>query len=212
MDFYMVQKTKNYNIKDDVELREMLKNDIDGAFTEIVSRHFYALYHIALNIVKSHYDAEEVVWEALKKAHQSLPNFRGDVSVFMWLRKITINQAYNKLKWNCSHGSKVNIGLSCLSDNANKEYSVKESELIDYKYIPYNEINNHDLGQLLVKLIKSLPHTLQKTVHLFFLHRLPYHEIAKRQHCQLGTVKSRLSRARKILLKNCMPLNIYPNF
>ena len=208
----MDRKAQNYDIQDDIKLHDLLKSNDEEAFTEIVSRHFGRLYSIAFNIVKSHYDAEEVVWEAFKKAYKSLPQFRGDVPVFMWLRKITINQAYNKLKWNCSHGSKVNIGLSCFLDNENGNYDPKELDITDYKHIPSDEVNNSELGRWIVKLIKALPQALRETVNMYFLQKLPYQEIANRQHCQIGTVKSRIFRGRKILMKNFMTLGIYPNF
>ena len=207
----MELKTLNYDIQDDIKLHDLLKSRDEEAFTEIVSRHFDKLYSIAFNIVKSYFDAEEVVWEAFKKAYNSLSQFRGDVPVFMWLRKITINQAYNKLKWNYSHGSKVNIGLGCFFDNENDNYAPRELDITDYRHIPSDEINNNELGCLIVKLIKALPNALQETINMFFLQKLTYHEIAQRQHCQIGTVKSRIFRGRKILLKNFMALGIYPN-
>ena len=205
-------KTPNYDIQDDIKLHDLLKNNDEEAFSEIVLRHFYKLYTIAFNIVRSHSDAEEVVWEAFKKAHKSLPQFRGDAPIFMWMRKITINQAYNKLKWNCTRGSKVNIGLSCFIDGKNDNYASKDLDITDYKHIPSDETNNNELGILIVKLIKSLPNVLQETINMFFLQKMPYHEIAHKQHCQIGTVKSRISRGRKILQKNFMSLGIYPNF
>ena len=208
----MDYKTLDYDIQDDIKLHDLLKINDEDAFTEIVSRHFYKLYNIAFHIVKSHYDAEEVVWETFKKAYRALPQFRGDAPIFMWLRKITINQAYNKLKWNCSHGSKVNIGLSCFLDNENDNHNQRELDITDYKYIPSNEINNRELGCLIIKLIKELPKSLRDTINMFFLQKLPYHTIANKQHCQIGTVKSRISRGRKILQKNFMSLGIYPNF
>ena len=208
----MDRKIQNYDIQDDIKRHDLLKSNDEKAFAEIVSRHFYKLYSIAFNIVRSHSDAEEVVWEAFKKAHKSLPQFRGDAPVFMWLRKITINQAYNKLKWNCSHGSKVNIGLSCLLDNENDQHAPRELDIIDCKHIPSDEINNNELGILTVKLIKSLPNVLQETINMFFLQKMPYHEIAHKQHCQIVNVKSRISRGRKILQKNFTNMGIYPNF
>lgn len=208
----MDQKFQQYNIQDDIELYGLLRSKDEEAFTQMASRYYYQLYNVAYNIVRSHCDAEEVVWETFKKAYKSLPQFRGDAPVFMWLRKITVNQAYNKLKWNCRHGSKVNIGLSCFMDNKNGNFDPKELDITDYKHTPINEINNHELGCLIVKLIKSLPVPLQETVYMFFLQKLPYCKIADKQRCQIGTVKSRIFRGRKLLLKNLMALGIYPNF
>ena len=189
-----------YGKLDDLELTERIKQGDSPAFDEIVSRYYQRLYQTALAILNSHHDAEEVTQDALVKAYRALPGFRGDSMLLTWLCRIVINQAHNKYHWNRRRGSEVNLSLS-RPPEPGSEQQQEDFNIPDTKLSPQRELQNTELGNLLRLEISHLPESLRETMQLRHLKNLPYEEIARLQKCQLGTIKSRLSRGRELLLK-----------
>ncbi len=191
---------RNYVELNDQELVQCVREGDQAAFEEIVSRYQQRLYQTALTILKSHYDAQEVTQDAWVKAYRALPSFRGDSLLLTWLSRIVINQAHNKYHWNRRRGSEVNLSLSRPAepggDQAQEDFNIP-----DEKHTPVRDLLNAELGTLLNREIMHLPGSLRETMRLRHLCHRSYEEIAEIQHCQLGTIKSRLSRGRDLLLK-----------
>ncbi|MBE6366763.1 MAG: sigma-70 family RNA polymerase sigma factor [Lentisphaerae bacterium] len=188
------------NTLDDNALVEQVKNGNHLAFETIVSRYYQRLYQTALAILNSHHDAEEVTQDAFIKAYRALPGFRGDSMLLTWLCRIVINQAHNKYHWNRRRGSEVNLSLSRPPEPGGDQQQ-EDFNIPDMRHTPQRELQNAELGKLLNQEIGKLPISLRETMQLRHLQNLPYEEIAQKQHCQLGTIKSRLSRGRDLLLK-----------
>lgn len=191
---------RNYVELNDQELVQCVREGDQAAFEEIVSRYQQRLYQTALTILKSHYDAQEVTQDAWVKAYRALPSFRGDSLLLTWLSRIVINQAHNKYHWNRRRGSEVNLSLSRPAepggDQAQEDFNIP-----DETHTPVRDLLNAELGTLLNREIMHLPGSLRETMRLRHLCLRSYEEIAEIQHCQLGTIKSRLSRGRDLLLK-----------
>ena len=196
--------------KNDTELIEAVKNGSQEAFEEIVSRYRQRLYQTAYAILSSHHDAEEVTQDALVKAYRALPNFRGESLLLTWLCRIVINQAHNKYHWNRRRGSEVNMSLSRPPDPGGDQQQ-EDFNIPDIKHTPLREVCNIETDTFIENEIAALPASLRETMQLRHLNNLPYEEIAKRQNCQLGTIKSRLSRGRDILLKRLKQYGITPD-
>ena len=195
----MNYKKFDYCSLDDLQLIELVKQGNSEAFDEISSRHYAKLYQTAFAILKSHHDAEEVAMDALIKAYNALKYFRGNSKLITWLYRIVTNQAYNKLNWDKRRGSEVNFSIS----NHSEQDDIQEDlNIPDYKNVPTMEINNRELEFLILNQINALPVALKETVQLRFLQDLSYEEIAQKQHSSIGTIKSRLSRGRNMLIKN----------
>ncbi|MBE6369716.1 MAG: sigma-70 family RNA polymerase sigma factor [Lentisphaerae bacterium] len=193
----------------DMELVSMTKSGDNSAFEEIVSRYYQRLYQTALAILSSHHDAEEVTQDAFIKAYRALPGFRGESLLLTWLCRIVINQAHNKYHWNRRRGSEVNMSLSRPPEPGSDQQQ-EDFDIPDNRYSPARELQNIELGSLLDKEIRQLPESLRETMRLRHLRNLAYEEIAAIQHCQLGTIKSRLSRGRELLLKRLKIFGITP--
>ena len=193
----------------DDSLIEAVKNGSQEAFEEIVSRYRQRLYQTAYAILNSHHDAEEVAQDALVKAYRALPNFRGESLLLTWLCRIVINQAHNKYHWNRRRGSEVNLSLSRPPEPGGDQQQ-EDFNIPDIKHTPQRELNNAEINDLIFNEISHLPLSLRETMQLRHFENLPYEEIANRQHCQLGTIKSRLSRGREILLKRLKQYDITP--
>ena len=194
----------------DVELVESVKNGSQEAFEEIVARYRQRLYQTAYAILNSHHDAEEVTQDALVKAYRALPNFRGEALLLTWLCRIVINQAHNKYHWNRRRGSEVNLSLSRPPEPGGDQQQ-EDFNIPEIKHTPQRELNNIEINNLITSEIEHLPASLRETMHMRHLCNMAYEEIAQKQHCQLGTIKSRLSRGREILLKRLKQYGISPD-
>ena len=206
----MHQPDSAYSEFDDNRLVELARQNDINAFEEIVSRYRQRLYQTALAILNSHHDAEEVTQDALIKAFRALPGFRGDSLLLTWLCRIVINQAHNKYHWNRRRGSEVNLSLSRPPEPGGDQQQ-EDFNIPDMRYTPARELQNVELGLLLTREIAQLPDSLRETMQLRHLKNLAYEEIAQKQHCQLGTIKSRLSRGRELLLKRLQVYGITPD-
>ena len=199
-----------YSEKSDNELTEAVKAGSQEAFEEIVSRYRTRLYQTAYAILSSHHDAEEVTQDALVKAYRALPNFRGESLLLTWLCRIVINQAHNKYHWNRRRGSEVNLSLSRPPEPGGDQQQ-EDFNIPDANHTPQQELNNIEIGNLISSEIANLPASLRETMHLRHICNMAYEEIAQRQSCQLGTIKSRLSRGRDILLKRLKQYGVTPD-
>ena len=194
---------------DDTQLVSLAQQGDSKAFEEIVERYYQRLYQTALAILNSHHDAEEVTQDALLKAYRALPGFRGESLLLTWLCRIVINQAHNKYHWNRRRGSEVNLSLSRPPEPGGDQQQ-EDFNLPDTRYMPQRELQNAELGRLLTYEISKLPDSLRETMQLRHLANCAYEEIASIQNCQLGTIKSRLSRGRELLLKRLKYYGITP--
>ncbi len=201
---------EKYDKLADLELVAQAQTGDNAAFEEIASRYYQRLYQTALAILNSHHDAEEVTQDALLKAYRALPGFRGDSMLLTWLCRIVINQAHNKYHWNRRRGSEVNLSLSRPPEPGGDQQQ-EDFNIPDIKHTPFRELHNRELGVLLNREIQQLPESLRETMRLRHLQDLAYEEIARMQHCQLGTIKSRLSRGRELLLKKLKNYDISPD-
>ena len=194
------ENSDRYALLDDTILVERAQNGDHLAFETIVSRYYQRLYQTALAILSSHHDAEEVTQDAFIKAYRALPGFRGDSMLLTWLCRIVINQAHNKYHWNRRRGSEVNLSLS-RPPEVGGDQQQEDFNIPDVRHTPQRELQNAELGKLINEEISHLPHSLRETMQLRHLQNMPYEEIARVQNCQLGTIKSRLSRGRELLLE-----------
>ena len=171
------------------ELKEYIKEFSAGnkdAFDEIVRYQLPQLKNLAKIILNSPHDAEDVVQEALIKAYRSLDRFRGDAKITTWLCRIVINQAKNSLNSNYKRKTVF------LEDQINQErlksavFGMEEAD------------SENASRENLMDAINQLPEKYQSVVKMR-LAGLSYNEIAASKNCSAGTIKSQLSRAKKLL-------------
>ena len=161
----------------------------DSAFAAVALPHLDAAFNLARWLTSSHADAEDVVQEAMMRALAYFPSFRGD-SARAWLLQIVRNAAYTVLK--ARHGERFvpiaedaeGIGIEDLPDPADDP----EQALI----------HSEDLSRI-DDLLARLPVELRETLVLRELEELSYREIAQVTAVPIGTVMSRLWRARRLL-------------
>ncbi len=184
----------------DSELVAEFNNGNTAAFDEIMERHAERLYRTAYSLLDSHHDAEEVVQETFLRAYRALAGFRGDSSLSTWLQRIVTNLSRNKFQWNKRRGSEVNRSISGMMKDADTG-GYEDISLPDDRLTPDRGLNNREIGESIVWAIGQLPERLRPVVSLRYLQNYSYDEIAKALDCNIGSVKSRLSRSRELLVE-----------
>jgi len=190
------ENIKCKNSISDVELVAQCKCDDDAAFDELVLRHQQRAVNVAYQVLRDYEDATEVAQDAFVKIYRSMKEFRGECEFTTWLHQIVVNLARNKHRWWKRRGKQKTHSLDCpsgnLDDSSPRQFasSIKDpsNELIDVEYV--SKLNDK---------IYALPYAYRQVLILRNMEDLSYEEIATVLRCSVGTVKSRIARAREAL-------------
>ena len=160
------------------------------AFDLLVLKYQHKVHAIVGRFVRDTDEVADVVQEAFIKAYRALPKFRGESQFYTWLYRIAVNTAKNYLVSRSRRppGSDVDI------DDA--EY-YSGSEYLKDLGTPENQLFRDELESEIVKSIAELPEDLRTAVTLREYEGLSYEEIAEIMECPVGTVRSRIFRARE---------------
>ena len=162
------------------------------AFDLLVLKYQHKVHAIVSRFVRDTDEVADVVQEAFIKAYRALPKFRGESQFYTWLYRIAVNTAKNYLVSRSRRppGSDVDI------DDA--EY-YSGSEYLKDLGTPENQLFRDELESVIVKSIAELPEDLRTAVTLREYEGLSYEEIAEIMECPVGTVRSRIFRARETI-------------
>jgi RNA polymerase sigma-70 factor (ECF subfamily) len=189
----MTESTAEY----DKELIARMKSGDESAFDELVSRHAGKAYQVAFGLISNRLDAEEVVQDAFMKVHANIDKFRGDSSFSTWFYRIITNLSRNKYHWNRRRGRDENVSIS---DRSPYDDGIKaDLEIPDEHFEPDLLLERIETETTLMGAINKLPEKLKEVIVLRHIEEMSYSDIADLLGCELGTVKSRLSRAREAL-------------
>lgn len=168
------------------------------AFDALVLKYQYRVFKLVARYISDPSEVLDVTQEAFIKAYKALDNFRGDSSFYTWLYRIAVNTAKNHL---ISRGRRVpesELEISeieqFLSKRDVKEYSTPERTLIC-----------DEMEHMLFDIIDDLPSDLRTAIMLREMEGLTYEEIAEVMGCPVGTVRSRIFRAREAIEKKIEP-------
>lgn len=186
--------------KSDNKLIEEFKSGSENAFDELVVRYASRLFQLAYGLLGNRQDAEEVVQDAFVRIYKFLDTFRGDASFSTWIYRIAINLSRNKYHWNRRRGIELNISLSQQSANAENEQK-GDWDLSDTSLSPDKLVQEEETERSIMNAVDKLPGKLKEAIMLRHVGNLCYEEIAQLLDCRIGTVKSRIARAREILRK-----------
>jgi RNA polymerase sigma-70 factor (ECF subfamily) len=185
--------------KDDLELARRFNSGSEEAFDELVMKHSVPMYNVANGLLKSREDSEEVVQDAFVKVYASLKNFRGDSSFSTWLYKIVLNLARNRYHWNRRRGAGQHISISEKGTDGQYADRTGDMDLTDNSCVPGKDLESKEEDARIMEAINGLPGALKETIILRHMNDMSYEEIAKVTGANVGTVKSRISRAREAL-------------
>jgi RNA polymerase sigma-70 factor (ECF subfamily) len=183
---------------DSLLIRRVQKGD-KRAFDLLVIKYQHKILGLVSRYIKDRSEIEDVTQEAFIKAYRALPRFRGDSAFYTWLYRIAINTAKNYLVAQSRRppGSDIEI--------ADAEYLSSGSQLQDID-TPENNLFRDELKATVERAIAALPEDLKTAVTLREYDGLSYEEIADIMDCPVGTVRSRIFRAREAIDKQIEPL------
>ncbi|KPN72957.1 MULTISPECIES: RNA polymerase sigma factor RpoE [Neisseria] len=186
--------------KIDQALVERAQKGEHRAFELLVSKYQRRLNRLLSRFIKDEHEVNDVAQEALIKAYRALPNFRGESAFYTWLYRIGINTAKNFL---ATSGKRPFVS----TDVANDEGDVLDlaNQLAD-DHTPEAEMMNREILETVEAAITKLPDDLRRAISLREMDGLSYEEIAQIMDCPIGTVRSRIFRAREVIAKDLRPL------
>ena len=184
----------------DQQLVERAQRGDKRAFELLVMKYQRKLGRLLSRMVRDPGEVEDVTQEAFIKAYRALPNFRGESAFYTWLYRIAINTAKNYL---------VALGRRAPTttefDNEDAE-SFDDAEALRDTATPENELMGREVAAAVNKAVDSLPDDLRTAITLREIEGLSYEEIAGVMNCPIGTVRSRIFRAREAIAVELRPL------
>lgn len=184
----------------DQVLVEKAQGGDQHAFDQLVSKYQRKLGRLLSRFIRDQAEVEDVSQEAFIKAYRALPSFRGESAFYTWLYRIGINTAKNYL---VSQGRRAPTTTEFDSEEA--EGFEDASQLRDIN-TPESLLLSKQIGHTVNAAMDSLPEELRTAIVLRELEGLSYEEIADIMHCPIGTVRSRIFRAREAVAAKLRPL------
>jgi len=169
------------------------------AFDLLVVKYQHRILALVGRFIADHAEAQDVTQEAFIKAYRALPSFRGDSQFYTWMYRIAVNTAKNHL---ISRGRKTPTQDIDLDDAA---FFADEANMKDVD-TPDGLLQRDQLREVVFAAIEELPEELRRAVTLRELEGMSYEEIAEAMNCPIGTVRSRIFRAREAIEKKMRPL------
>jgi RNA polymerase sigma-70 factor (ECF subfamily) len=183
----------------DQQLVERVQAGDKRAFDLLVGKYQHKIIGLVSRYVYDHHEAMDIAQEAFIKAYRALPRFRGDSAFYTWLYRIAINTAKNHLVSRSRRTPDVDV------DVADAEYFDGGDELRELEN-PENCLFRDELESVLKKALDQLPQDLRAALTLREFDGMSYEDIATVMDCPVGTVRSRIFRAREAIDKEIAPL------
>ncbi|MBP6381279.1 MAG: RNA polymerase sigma factor RpoE [Pseudomonadales bacterium] len=183
----------------DQQLVERVQKGDKRAFDVLVLKYQHRIYSLVTRFVRDPDEVQDVVQEAFIKAYRALPGFRGESAFFTWLYRIAINTAKNYLVSRARRPPGADVDIE------DAEYLESAGALRDLAG-PENQLMTEQLRAVIDKAIRALPEDLRTALTLREFEGLSYEEIAEVMRCPVGTVRSRIFRAREAVDHEILPL------
>jgi RNA polymerase sigma-70 factor, ECF subfamily len=183
----------------DAKLVELVQRGDQGAFNVLVLRYQHKVLKLVTRYLRDPVEAEDVAQEAFIKAYRALPSFRGESAFYTWLYRIAANTAKNVLVSTRRRMVDYNLDLQDPEDYA-AQALLKDGDT------PEGMLLTEEIRQTVTEAIQKLPDDLREAITLRELEGLSYEEIAGVMECPVGTVRSRIFRAREAIDEKLRPL------
>jgi RNA polymerase sigma-70 factor (ECF subfamily) len=188
--------TKSRDEKDDFSLIKSFHSGDKRAFDIIVLRHKDRIFNLCLRFLGNYHEAEDTAQDIFVKAYGSLNSFRFESSFFTWLYRIAVNTCKNKIKSSEYRLKKMSSGM----DNPEGSIGLSLVERLDDPVSnPVSDLEKKETMKALECAIDSLPPDQKSVVILRDIQGMSYEEMTDITGFKLGTLKSKLSRARNTL-------------
>lgn len=184
----------------DQQLVERAKRGDKHAFELLVIKYQRKLARLLSRFIRDASEVEDVTQEAFIKAYRALPSFRGDSAFYTWLYRIGINTAKNYL---VAMGRRAPTSTEFNNDDAE---GFEEAERLRDFNTPENELMSKQVARTVNQTMAQLPEELKTAITLREIEGLSYEDIANIMNCPIGTVRSRIFRAREAIAEQLRPL------
>ena len=200
----MTRDTK-YSEQLDEELVLRVQRGDKSAYDFLVIKYQHRIIQLVNRYIKDPSEAQDVAQEAFIKAYRALADFRGEAAFFTWLYRIAINTAKNYL-------------LSRSRRSANYQVDIQDAEALENApqlqglETPERELLNQEIIDAIKASIEELPEDMRTAIVLREFEGMSYEEIAEAMDCPVGTVRSRIFRAREAIDNKLNPLLEHGDF
>lgn len=177
----------------DLALVQRVQKGDKSAFDLLVRKYQHKVLKLVSRYLRDPADAEDVAQEAFIKAYRALPQFRGDSAFYTWLYRIAINTAKNALLSRDRNPVEFDLDLQNV-----EESSAMQGRLADPE-TPESLLATEEIRETVNRAIEALPEDLRTAIVLRELEGLSYEDIAAAMDCPVGTVRSRIFRAREAI-------------
>ena len=185
--------------EEDQQLVRRVQAGDKAAFNLLVRKYQHRVLKLVSRFVNDAAEAEDVAQEAFIKAYRALASFRGDSAFYTWLYRIAINTAKNALVSNRRRPVDFDLDLQD-PDQYDRHARLKDSDT------PEGVLLTEEIREVVERAMEQLPEDLRTAIVLRELEGLSYEEIAEAMDCPVGTVRSRIFRAREAIDKKLKPL------
>jgi len=184
----------------DQQLVERAQRGDKRAFELLVMKYQRKLGRLLSRLVRDPGEVEDVTQEAFIKAYRALPAFRGDSAFYTWLYRIGINTAKNYLM---AMGRRAPTSTEVEAEEAE---GFEEGEQLRDINTPESLLLSNEIAETVNKTIEGLPEELRRAIQMREIDGKSYEEIAQEMKCPIGTVRSRIFRAREAIAEQLRPL------
>lgn len=184
----------------DQQLVERAQRGDKQAFELLVSKYQRKLARLLSRFIRDATEVEDVTQEAFIKAYRALPTFRGDSAFYTWLYRIGINTAKNYL---VAMGRRAPTTTEIDSEEAE---GFEDGDQLRDLNTPENEMMSRQVAETVNQTLETLPEELRSAITLREIEGLSYEDIANIMNCPIGTVRSRIFRAREAIAAKLRPL------
>ncbi len=184
----------------DQVLVERVQRGDKQAFGLLVSKYQRKLIRLLSRMIRDPAEVEDVAQEAFIKAYRALPGFRGDSAFYTWLYRIGINTAKNFL---AAQGRRAPTSTGLDSEEME---DFEDGEQLRDNNTPERILMSKEIGNTVNAAMSELPEDLRTAIALREIDGLSYEEIAQIMNCPIGTVRSRIFRAREAIAAKLQPL------
>jgi len=184
----------------DRQLVERAQHGDKQAFGLLVEKYQRKLARLLSRFIRDPAEVEDVTQEAFIKAYRALPAFRGDSAFYTWLYRIGINTAKNYLM---ALGRRAPTSTEVEAEEAE---GFEEGEQLRDISTPESVLLSNEIAKTVNKTIEQLPEELRKAIQMREIEGMSYEDIAEAMNCPIGTVRSRIFRAREAIAEQLRPL------
>lgn len=184
----------------DAELVARVQRGDKQAFNLLVIKYQRKILRLLSRMIRDPADLEDVAQEAFIKAYRALPQFRGESAFYTWLYRIAINTARN---WLSSVGKRPSAPNAIESEDGE---TFNETDSLSDIGTPESMVASREIAEAVNAAIEELPEELRTAIVLREIEGMSYEDIAQTMGCPIGTVRSRIFRAREAIAQRLRPI------